>query len=184
MVLVAAIAAGVLVNTAGYLQSSAETAGSESANQLTNRLQVETAVGDPVDTAAIPKEIETVKLTVKQAPGSDNVDLKTVTVQWVDDRATFDIVHEDAFADGQGDAEFVASSFRDDDGSVDDSGVLNDQTDRATLTVDLGGNSGELDTTLSAGSSATVELSTQAGGVTTHRLIVPETLSAKSAVAL
>jgi flagellin-like protein len=184
MVLVAAIAAGVLVNTAGYLQASAESAGSQSADQLTNRLQVETTVGDPVDTTAVPREIATVKMVVKQAPGSDNVDLRTVTAQWVDDQATFDIVHADAYVDGQGDAEFAVNSVRDDDNSVEDSAVLNDQTDRAMLTFDLGSGSGQLDTTLSAGTSATVKLNTQGGGVTTHRLVVPETLSAKSAVAL
>ncbi|ELZ25753.1 flagellin A protein [Halosimplex carlsbadense 2-9-1] len=40
MVLVAAIAAGVLINTAGFLQSSAEQTGEESSQQVTNQLQV------------------------------------------------------------------------------------------------------------------------------------------------
>ena len=40
MVLVAAIAAGVLVNTAGFLQATAEDTGQESVDQVTNRLDV------------------------------------------------------------------------------------------------------------------------------------------------
>jgi len=40
MVLVAAIAAGVLINTAGFLQSNAEQTGEESSDQVTNQLQV------------------------------------------------------------------------------------------------------------------------------------------------
>lgn len=40
MVLVAAIAAGVLINTAGFLQSSAQQTGEESQAQVTNQLQV------------------------------------------------------------------------------------------------------------------------------------------------
>ena len=36
MVLVAAIAAGVLINTAGFLQGSAEQTGQESSDQVTN----------------------------------------------------------------------------------------------------------------------------------------------------
>jgi flagellin FlaA/flagellin FlaB len=45
MVLVAAIAAGVLINTAGFLQSSAEQTGQESADQVTNTLQVPSKIG-------------------------------------------------------------------------------------------------------------------------------------------
>ncbi|RYJ15334.1 flagellin, partial [Halogeometricum borinquense] len=40
MVLVAAIAAGVLVNTAGFLQATAQDAGQESVNKVTNRVDV------------------------------------------------------------------------------------------------------------------------------------------------
>ena len=46
MVLVAAIAAGVLINTAGFLQSSAEQTGEESTQQVTNQLQVVQITGD------------------------------------------------------------------------------------------------------------------------------------------
>ena len=45
MVLVAAIAAGVLINTAGFLQSSAEQTGEESQAQVTNQLQVISTTG-------------------------------------------------------------------------------------------------------------------------------------------
>ncbi len=44
MVLVAAIAAGVLVNTAGFLQAAEQT-GQESSEQVTNRLQVRRRLG-------------------------------------------------------------------------------------------------------------------------------------------
>ena len=40
MVLVAAIAAGVLINTAGFLQTQAEATGQESTSQVSDRLQV------------------------------------------------------------------------------------------------------------------------------------------------
>ncbi|MFB6232714.1 MAG: archaellin/type IV pilin N-terminal domain-containing protein, partial [Haloarculaceae archaeon] len=40
MVLVASIAAGVLLNTSGYLQSQAEATGQEASAQTTDRLQV------------------------------------------------------------------------------------------------------------------------------------------------
>jgi len=45
MVLVAAIAAGVLINTAGFLQSKSQQAGEESSSQVTNQLQVVSQTG-------------------------------------------------------------------------------------------------------------------------------------------
>ena len=50
MVLVAAIAAGVLIDTAGFLQSESEETGQESSQQVTNRLQ--TAAGTVLVVAA------------------------------------------------------------------------------------------------------------------------------------
>jgi len=52
MVLVAAIAAGVLINTAGFLQSSAEQTGEESQQQVTDRLEVSAVAGEVVEVYA------------------------------------------------------------------------------------------------------------------------------------
>jgi flagellin FlaB len=46
LVLVATVAAGVLINTAGVLQASSETAGQQSQNQVTNNLQIQSVVGN------------------------------------------------------------------------------------------------------------------------------------------
>jgi flagellin-like protein len=45
MVLVAAIAAGVLINTAGLLQTQAEATGEESQQQVSDRIQIQSATG-------------------------------------------------------------------------------------------------------------------------------------------
>ena len=196
MVLVAAIAAGVLINTAGFLQSSAEESGEQSSAQVTNRLQVVNAVGeDIVDDSG--DEVTTVKLTVKKAPGAGNVDLTTTTAQWVSSDGTFDIVSKTALSDGggtSGNAAFVTSTFQDDDNSISNSNVLNDPADRANMkfqTDSVPGSSEDSDLTgnlvsaaLTEGSTATIKLNTQAGGETTATLVVPESLSGKSAVSL
>jgi len=195
MVLVAAIAAGVLINTAGFLQSSAEESGEQSSAQVTNRLQVVNAVGSDIS----GDEVTTVQLTVKKAPGADNVDLTTTTAQWVSSDGTFDIVSWKATDEGggtTGDALFVTSTFQDDDDSIDNSNVLNDPADRAIMTfqTDAVSNSNrignideeddEVEAALTEGSTATIKLNTQAGGETTATLVVPESLSGKSAVSL
>ncbi|QGA83806.1 archaellin/type IV pilin N-terminal domain-containing protein [Halomicrobium sp. LC1Hm] len=195
MVLVAAIAAGVLINTAGFLQSSAEESGEQSSAQVTNRLQVVNAVGsDIVDDNG--DEVTTVELTVKKAPGADNVDLTTTTAQWVSSDGTFDVVSKQALTEGggtSGDAAFVTSTFQDDDNSIGNSNVLNDPADRATMkfqTDSTNNQDGNLDDAdlvqadLDEGSTATIKLNTQAGGETTATLVVPESLSGKSAVSL
>jgi len=198
MVLVAAIAAGVLINTAGFLQSSAEESGEQSSAQVTNRLQVVNAVGEDIETVNNEYEVTTVKLTVKKAPGADNVDLTTTTAQWVSSDGTFNVVSKTALSgDGgtNGDAAFLTRTFQDDDNSIKESNVLNDPADRATMKFQTtsttnkdsdfaSGDADLVDASLKEGSTATIKLNTQAGGETTATLVVPESLSGKSAVSL
>ena len=71
MVLVAAIAAGVLINTAGFLQSSAEQTGEESSQQVTNQLQVIGTTGQ-ITTGAASAEQTVLNLSV-EGDSSNNV---------------------------------------------------------------------------------------------------------------
>ncbi|MFO7925830.1 MAG: archaellin/type IV pilin N-terminal domain-containing protein [Halobacteriota archaeon] len=80
LVLVAAIAAGVLINTAGFLQSQAEQTGEESTAQVSNNLQLVSASG----TATVDGSgagVTSPELTVQLAPGSDPIDLEDATVE-------------------------------------------------------------------------------------------------------
>src|SRR6056297_3046301 len=74
MVLVAAIAAGVLINTAGVLQNRAEQTGQEATAQVSDRMVVVSAIGHVTDetynsgikssTDIMPNEsVDTVSLT-------------------------------------------------------------------------------------------------------------------------
>lgn len=94
-----------------------------------------------------------------------------------------------------GDAGFVTSTFQDDDGSIADSNVLNDQADRAVVIFQTDSvPSSEQESDLSdpqlvgsdlvEGSTAEITLMTQSGGETTATVVVPESLSGKSAVTL
>ncbi|MFB6224012.1 MAG: archaellin/type IV pilin N-terminal domain-containing protein [Haloarcula sp.] len=177
MVLVAAIAAGVLINTAGFLQSSAEETGQQSSDQVTNRLEVVSTVG-VVESSAV----DTVEITVKRAPGAANIDIGSTIAQWVSSSGSYDLT-QGGTADG---TTFSVSSVQDDDSSITDSNVLNDPSDRAKLTFsanDIVGD-GTAGTGLSEGATATIRLNTQSGGTSTVRVVVPETLSGNSAVNL
>ena len=202
MVLVAAIAAGVLINTAGFLQSKSEAAGQQSGDQVTNRLEVASATGS-VDQGT--SQVTDVDVTVKQAPGAENVDLRNVTVSWVESGGTFKLVSDEVDSSAtSADGRFAVTAFKDSDDSAP---VLNDPDDRFTMVFDLADpdsastssteddiswETGNLDSTydylfsshLGEGQVVTLKLTTQSGATNNVRLVVPQSLSGTSAVNL
>jgi flagellin-like protein len=76
MVLVAAIAAGVLVNTAGMLQETAEQTGAESQAQVSDRLQIVNAYATHTDAAT---GVTAYTFTVAKASGSGPIDLDSAS---------------------------------------------------------------------------------------------------------
>jgi len=181
MVLVAAIAAGVLINTAGFLQSSAQATGQESSDSTTNRIQVVGMTGDHFTSNS---EIGVVNITVKRAPGAGNVDLDKTTVQWIGPSGSYYQLAAGG-AEGDPDGTFAVSTVQDNDGSQP---VLNDVEDRFKITLDLGDPDGiGVDTfgePLPEGETATLRISSPAGGMTTEEVVVPKTLSGESSVRL
>jgi flagellin FlaB len=187
LVLVAAIAAGVLINTAGFLQSSAEATGEQSQSQVTNRIQVTNAVGQ-VNSSEDPNTVKSVELTVSQAPGADDINLEAVTIQYISDTGTAKLVSDSGQTTANSDGTFTISPFKDDDASITESKVINDPADRAILNIsDFGvSTSSGIDgvTEPAEGQTITLQLSTQSGGEISSTLVVPESLTSKSAVSL
>ncbi len=177
MVLVAAIAAGVLINTAGFLQSQSEQTGQQSSSQVADRVQVVNAVGSVGD-----QQIDEINMTVKKAPGANDVALSNMTIQYVDDDQIVDLVHTDATEGAGADGSFSTAEIVDSDGSISGSNVLNEPDDRAIVTLDQ--TTGAFSTQLGEGDSADVTITSQAGGETTVTITVPDSLSQKSSVAL
>jgi flagellin FlaB len=81
MVLVAAIAAGVLINTAGFLQTQAEDTGTESTEQVADNLNVITTTGNVSDF----DKINELRIGVQPAAGSNQINLAKLTLQYVSD---------------------------------------------------------------------------------------------------
>jgi len=80
MVLVAAIAAGVLINTAGFLQTQAEATGEDSTALVSERINVNSEVGIVASGADTLNEL---RIAVTGAPGADQIDLAETTLQVV-----------------------------------------------------------------------------------------------------
>lgn len=188
MVLVASIAAGVLINTAGLLQSQSEATGREAGDQVSDRLVVINSVGDHVDAG----KITVINMTVKQASGSNDIDLNTTTVRFISDDAIVTLVSAERVPNPNSDgAVFATTAVDDDDGSITASQVINSGEDRAIIMLDLGENSDHIDGAdasdignLTQGESATIEITTQSGSVTTETLTAPSSLSNRDSVSL
>jgi flagellin FlaA/flagellin FlaB len=171
MVLVAAIAAGVLINTAGFLQSKSQQTGEQSSKQVSNRLQEVTTTGN----VSTSEEIDGVNVTVSQAPGAGEIDLTNATITWIGPDGTYTLVNESV---ASGNEYFNTNVVKDADDSAP---VLNDPDDRLQIYFDL---TAAPPDTLQEGESVTIKINTMSGATTTIRFTVPESLDSKSAVEL
>jgi len=175
MVLVAAIAAGVLINTAGFLQSKSQETGQQASKQVSDRLQEVVTTGTVDQTN---NTVTAVNVTVTQAPGAGEIDLENVTITWVGPDGTFILNHENASTGV--DDRFSTSAVKNAEGS---STVLNDPDDRFAINFDLSEGS-EDPNLLSEGDEVTIKVNTMSGATTTIRFTVPESLGQKQGVEL
>lgn len=164
MVLVAAIAAGVLINTAGLLQTQAEATGEESTQQVSDRIQIQSATGI-VDN----QNVTQVNVTVTKAPGADDIQLENTTYQFVTDQS---VVNGVVGAEGTTISEITAET---------DDTVITSRSDRYVISFNaeetIGGN-------LKGGDHVTLTLTTAASASTVQELRVPDSLVDKQAVSL
>jgi flagellin FlaB len=173
MVLVAAIAAGVLVNTAGYLQATAEDAGQESVNKVTNRVEVLNVHG----TVGESSDIDNMTLTVRLAAGSGAVDMNETSIKYLSDENVVTLTNTtagtgSAFADADN---FALEMITDDDGSF---GVLNSLSDRYNVIIDT--EAIEDGTGLDTGEKVRLEITSRTGGTTQVILTMPQQLAGKN----
>jgi len=153
LVLVAAIAAGVLINTAGFLQSQAEATGEESTNQVSDGINVYNSVS----TTQTASGITEAKIRIGLAPGADSINVTNIDVSAVGPAgtATGDITAPGVVAPG--DATLINSEDRvsitlDLDGSSSDSQVKLDDAANPNSSGLEPGQSLELTLTTSSGS--------------------------------
>lgn len=148
MVLVAAIAAGVLINTAGLLQSQAEATGQETSDQVSDRVQVISVVGE-----ANNENISGLNLTVSRSAGADDINLEQATVQVFANGSAATLVYDDGGADG---TNFTVTDINSGDNT------LSSTEERVILNINLTQSTGEI----SAGESVTLQVTTASGATT------------------
>ncbi|WP_224268055.1 archaellin/type IV pilin N-terminal domain-containing protein [Haloprofundus salinisoli] len=171
MILVAAVAAGVLINTAGFLQNQATATSQDSSEQVSNQVLVASAVGDVgADDDGNPA-ITDLHFTVMQSPGAGEIDMGDATVEFIGPDGKTTLLHggED-ITNVEGD-EFSVSELKG-ESTVP---VLTSKSDRFEVGISLDTNGGP--EVLGEGSSATVRFVTQSGSQYTYIVNVPESLS-------
>ena len=156
MVLVAAVAAGVLINTSGQLQARATDTGNDAQAQVSNQIDVVNSVGTvEEDGTSGVYYVTEVALTVKKSPGSGPLDLTKSTVIYTSSDQSFTM---------------TATTTPNHGGSAT---VLESASQRGTYTIDVDAIEGE---GLGEGESATLKIVDQSGATTTYVINAPDTL--------
>jgi len=168
MVLVAAIAAGVLINTAGLLQTQAEATGEESQQQVSDRLQIQSITGNVTE----DDNIDRFNVTVTKSPGSNDINLENVTYQIVTESGVDTGVMGEEIDEIDTEIGNITSDTDDD--------VITDRSDRYQLIFIAEDDDARLD----EGDRVTLTLTTAAGASTVDELRVPDSLVDRSAVSL
>jgi flagellin FlaB len=167
MVLVAAIAAGVLINTAGFLQTQAQDTGEESTEQVADSLNVITQTG----TVNYEDNINEIRVGVQPASGADDLNLAELTVQYVSDDEFANLVVGDDTQNSDGSSQATGdtnpnniylttesqATYRISQITAENPGdvVMTDSSDRYELVIPLG-------VTADSWSDSTTEVSTTA----------------------
>ena len=168
MVLVAAIAAGVLINTAGLLQSQAEATGEQSADQVSNNVDIISAQGSVTDGEA--DTVDEATLVLKKSAGSDAINVSDIEIQLLNPEKGSDVIIVDDLDTGPnaiGDSEDT---------------LLEQTSDRVEIVIDLGndGSPGDFSENLAIeqGTSAELTLTTGSGAQTFKTLSVSSPIQA------
>jgi flagellin-like protein len=186
LVLVAAIAAGVLINTAGFLQTQAEQTGTESTDQVSNNIEVVGATGLVGPNG---NQVNSTNVTVQRASGSGDLNLSEVTVEFISEDSTAIIAAENN-ANTDLSVRFGIEPLVAEDS---DDSVLTDSSDRYRLIFEFEDTSNNLNVqnntpndidALAPGDSALLRFTTQDGATREARLSVPDNLSSGETVDL
>ena len=155
LVLVAAVAAGVLINTAGELQSRASDTGDDAQAQVSNQIDVVSATGEDTDGT---DEIEELHLVVKKSPGSDPIDLSAATIQ---------------YTSGSDSVTLTSSNVTRSSPTGTGTDILDETSERIEITIELDVQA----STLPEGGSAELKIVDQSGATTTYGVNVPDVIT-------
>jgi flagellin-like protein len=164
LVLVSAVAAGVLIDTSGQLESRASDTGQDAQAQVSNQIDVVSATGVDSDSSG---GVDEIRLVVKKSPGSDPIDLQDATIQYQSGSSVQTLTYSGTLGASAFTTTQVAGS-----GTTE---VLDDNSERIRITIDADEVEGGSD--LSEGSNVQLEIVDQSGASTVYGVNVPDVLT-------
>jgi flagellin FlaB len=162
LVLVAAVAAGVLINTADDLQNRASDTGADAQAQVSNQIDVVSATG----ATGGDQDVDNVTLVVKKSPGSDPIDLSQATIEYTSSSDSVTLVQGDTANAGNFSTESIPSG---------NATILEDTDQRIEIEINttaIEGTSG-----LAEGEDAQLKIVDQSGAETVYGVNVPDVLT-------
>jgi flagellin-like protein len=160
MVLVAAVAAGVLINTAGMLEAKASDTSTDAQSQVSNHIVAVSATGE---VNANGTGVDKVNITLMQAAGAGDIDLSKASFEWVSDSAAVTLSADDS-------AITLVNM------SGDSNTTLNDRSDRIRVSINVTDPQVE-GTHLAEGEQAMLQIVDQSGAKTLYGVNVPQSIS-------
>jgi flagellin-like protein len=170
MVLVAAIAAAVLVNTAGFLQNQAEQTGQEATAEVSDRVQVKSVFADTDGTTA-PGSSAEYDIVVMRSPGSGDINLSASTLRFEGPNVVETVSLDPSTNDVNDIVDINGGSSND---------VIESDENRYRIALASGG---DLEA-LGEGESAEITLVTTSGAESTAFLSAPDSLESGNDVVL
>lgn len=87
MVLVAAVAAAVLIQTSGILQQKAQQTGKEAATEVTSNLNIVSVIGN-IGNQSGTEKIDNFTIAVQLSAGGQNIDFQSVVMKYIDNQTS------------------------------------------------------------------------------------------------
>ena len=145
-VLVAAIAAGVLIDTSGKLQERSSRTGDQATKQVASNLHIERTMGTREGNGSTD-QVRYLNVTLSLAPGASRVDLKQVKIQMSDGAKLLNFGWQSETAGGENSPDstgFNVTEVRDADnsiandlGTVDSGSAVMTSGDLVTIMINL-----------------------------------------------
>ncbi|WP_049907116.1 archaellin/type IV pilin N-terminal domain-containing protein [Halovivax asiaticus] len=160
MVLVAAIAAGVLISTAGQLQAQGEATGEDSQSQVSDTVTVVHSVGETDSNNTVTQ----LNLTVMRSPGASAIQLEEATIHYTSSSTSDTLVSS---ASGGTAPHFSVSNP-----------VLTESGEESVITIDLTQTEFSGTATLEEGEEAELNIIDQSGATTVFVAQPPDGITA------
>ncbi|NJD53742.1 MAG: hypothetical protein FIB07_12850 [Candidatus Methanoperedens sp.] len=169
MVLVAAVAAAVLIQTSGVLQQKAQSTGKEATSEVSSNLKIIS-----VDGANVSGAIGLLNITVGLSAGGSDIDINKTTVKYLDKDGNIKLAHSGNSTPEAG----IAFGYTEIRSIIGGSDNVLQAGDLGIIKLDLTGN------TLAVREKATIQLVPETGTMVIKDVVIPSTFSGKTQIEL